>query len=155
MTTIDREAVAGTLNKLLELELAGAIRYTQYSLMVFGHARIPIIEWMREQAAESLGHATLVGEEVTTLGAIPSLSIGELVGTHHPRVDDMMKEMVVHEQRGIELYRELLSQVEGRDVALEDLARQMIRNEQLHVSEIEKMLRTRGDAYTDLNRSST
>jgi bacterioferritin len=146
MTTIDREAVAGTLNKLLELELAGAIRYTQYSLMVFGHARIPIIAWMREQAAESLSHATLVGEEVTNLGAIPSLSIGELVGTHHPRVDDMMQEMVVHERHGIELYRELLIQVEARDVALEDLARQMIRNEQLHVSEIEKMLRTRGDA---------
>jgi bacterioferritin len=37
------EAIA-LLNRIVELELAGAVRYTQYSLMVFGHARIPIMD---------------------------------------------------------------------------------------------------------------
>jgi ferritin-like protein len=58
----------------------------------------------------------------------------------------MLQELLVHERRGIELYRELLAVAEGRDVSLEELARQMIRQEQLDVSEIEKMLRKRGDA---------
>ena len=35
-----------SLNTILELELAGVVRYLHYSLMVFGHARIPIIGWM-------------------------------------------------------------------------------------------------------------
>ena len=143
---IDRDDVITTLNEIVELELAGAVRFTQYSLMVFGHARIPIIGWMREQADESLLHATLAGEEVTSLGGQVSLSIGELVGTHHDAVDQMMEEMVLHERRGIALYERLLSLVEGRSIPLEEYARQMLRDEAVHVAEIQKMLRRRGDA---------
>ena len=143
---LDQDQVVKTLNEIVELELAGAVRYTQYSLMVFGHARIPIIGWMREQAAESLTHAALAGEEVTSLGQAVSLGIGELVGSHHSTVDEMMQEMLIHEKRGVHLYEALLGLVEGRHVSLEEYAREMIRNEQLHIGEIDKMLRRRGDA---------
>jgi bacterioferritin len=138
--------VVKALNEIVELELAGAVRYTQYSLMVFGHARIPIMSWMREQATESLTHATLAGEEVTSLGGQVSLNIGELVGVHHPSVDDMMQEMLIHEQRGVALYEGLLELVADKNVSLEEYAREMIRNERLHIADIEKMLRRRGDA---------
>ena len=143
---IDRDEALKTLNEIVELELAGVVRFTQYSLMVFGHARIPIMQWMREQAQQSLAHAVQAGEEVTALGGNVSLTIGELVGTHHSSVDDILAEMLVQERRGIELYRRLLALAEGRSVSLEELARQMIRNEELDVAEIEKMLRKRGDA---------
>jgi bacterioferritin len=146
MVEIDRDETINTLNEIVELELAGVVRFTQYSLMVFGHARIPIMGWMREQAQQSLSHAIQAGEEVTALGSNVSLSIGELVGTHHASVDDILAEMLAQERRGIELYRRLLTLAEGRSVSLEELARQMIRNEELDVAEIEKMLRKRGDA---------
>jgi bacterioferritin len=143
---IDRKEVLKTLNEIVELELAGVVRFTQYSLMVFGHARIPIMHWMREQSQQSLNHAIQAGEEVTALGGNVSLQIGELVGTHHPSVDDILQEMLVQERRGIALYRQLLTLSEGRSVSLEELARQMVRNEEMDVAEIEKMLRKRGDA---------
>ena len=143
---LDRDDAIKLLNEIVELELAGAVRYTQYSLMVFGHGRIPIISWMRAQASEALLHATTAGEEVTALRGRVSLGIGELVGTHHDSVDEMMQEMLIHERRGIELYAKLLAAVEGRSVSLEELSRTTIRAEELHVAEIEKMLRRRGDA---------
>ena len=143
---LNRDEVIDLLNRIVELELAGAVRYTQYSLMVFGHARIPIMGWMRKQAAESLVHATEAGEEVTTLGAQVSLGIGELAGTYHHFVDDIMQELLGHERKGIDLYRRLLVLSEGRSVSLEEFARQKIRNEEMHVAEIEKMSRRRGDA---------
>jgi bacterioferritin len=143
---LDEDRAVDILNQIVELELAGTVRYTQYSLMVFGHARIPIIGWMREQAAESAKHAVQAGEEVTSRGRKVSLNIGELVGTHHDSVDEMMQEMLIHERHSIALYRELLGVAEGCDVSLEELARQMIRREELDMSEIEKMLRKRGDA---------
>ena len=93
--------------------MAGAVRYTQYSLMVFGHARIPIMGWMRERAAEALVHATQAGEEVSALGARVSLGIGDLAGTHHDSVDDIMQALLMHERAGIELYRLLLKLSEG------------------------------------------
>ena len=91
-------------------------------------------------------HAAVVGEEVTSLGGKVSLNIGKLVGTHHDTVDEMMQEMILHERAGIELYMKLLRLVEGKSVSLEELAREMVRNEEMHVTEIEKMLRKRGDA---------
>jgi len=143
---LNRDEAADLLNRIVELELSGAVRYTQYSLMVFGHARIPIMGWMREQAAESLIHATQAGEEVTTLGEQVSLGVGELAGTYHESVDDIMQELLVHERKGIDLYRRLLDLSAGSSVSLEEFARQKIRNEEMHVAEIEKMLRRRGDA---------
>jgi len=142
----DRDETIDVLNEILELELAGAVRYMQYSLMVFGHARIPIMDWMRKQTDEALMHASVVGEEVTARGGQVSLNIGKLVGTYHDTVDEMMQEMITHERAGIELYMKLLRMVEGKSVSLEELAREMVRNEELHVTEIEKMLRKRGDA---------
>jgi bacterioferritin len=143
---LDRDEAIEVLNEIVELELAGAVRYMQYSLMVFGHARIPIIDWMRSQTDEALMHAAAAGEEVTSLGGKVSLNIGKLVGTHHDTVDEMMEEMLLHERHGIELYQKLLRVAEGSNISLEELARQMVRSEELHVAEIQKMLRKRGDA---------
>ena len=89
--------------------------------MVFGHTRIPIMNWMREQAAEGLQHATEAGEEVTSLGT-HSLGIGELAGTHHESIDDILRELIVHERKGIKLYQQLLRLSEGCSVSLEELA---------------------------------
>jgi bacterioferritin len=143
---LSKQEAVEVLNRIVELELSGAVRYTQYSLMVFGHARIPIMSWMREQAAEALLHATQAGEEVTAMGARISLEIGELAGTHHESVDDITLELLLHERKGIELYRQLLRLSHDRSVSLEEFAREKIRNEEMHVAEIEKMLRRRGDA---------
>jgi bacterioferritin len=62
--------VVGTLNRILELELAGLVRYLHYSFMIFGHNRIPIVAWLREQANEAQTHATLAGEHITNLDGL-------------------------------------------------------------------------------------
>jgi bacterioferritin len=143
---LDRDEAVKILNQVVEHELAGMVRYTQYSLMIFGHARIPIIEWMQTQAQEAQAHAVQAGEEVTSLGARVSLGIGALVGTHHDSVDAIMEELVVHEESGIALYERLLEVAQGRSIPLEELARKMITSESIHTNEIRKMLRKRGDA---------
>ena len=143
---LDIAKTVGILNQIVEIELAGAVRYTQYSLMVFGHGRIPIQAWMREQASEGLLDASAAGEEVTTLGGRVSLGIGELVGAHHVTVDEILQELLAYETGAVDLYRALLSAIEGESVALEEYARGMIRAEELHIAEVQKMLRKRGDA---------
>ena len=106
----------------------------------------PELRKLVAQATEALLHASQAGEEVTSLGGRVSLGIGKLVGTHHDHADEIMEELVLHERSGIENYEGLLSLVEGKHVSLEEYARQMIRAEELHVNEILKMLRKRGDA---------
>ncbi len=82
MATLDKDKVVGLLNQILEQELAGVVRYTHYSLLVFGYHRIPIVAWLREQASESLVHAQQAGEMITHLGAYPSLAISPLLDSH-------------------------------------------------------------------------
>ncbi len=139
------EKVVGILNRIMEVELAGVVRYTHYSLLVFGYNRIPIVSWLRSQANESLAHATAVGEWVTTLGAHPSLAIGPLLESHKHDIGDIMRESLQHEGEALKLYRDLLKAVEGKFVGLEEVAREMIMAEEMHQAEVDKMLRKPGD----------
>ena len=141
---IDEKAVVGALNEILELELAGVVRYTHYSLMIFGYGRIPIVAWMREQSAEAITHAALAGEHVTRLGSHPSLKIGRLLESHKHDIGQILHECIAHERGGIAAYRRLFDLVLDRSVVLEEYARRMIHDEEIHVSEIEKMLRKPG-----------
>lgn len=142
---MDKKKVIATLNSILEMELAGVVRYSHYSLMIFGYSRIPIVAWFRGVASESLNHANQAGEYVTALGGHPSLKIGKLLETEKHNIDDILRESIEHEQNGVALYRDLLALVEGKDVRLEEYARTMIMDEENHISEIEKMLRKPGD----------
>ena len=145
MTETDKPKVVALLNKILETELAGVVRYTHYSLMVFGYNRIPIVSWLREQATESMAHATAAGEIITALGEHPSLSIGPLLETHKHDVGDILREALDNERTGLQLYKDLLAQVEGKLVWIEEYARQMVHAEELHAAEVDKMLRKPGE----------
>ena len=145
MQSIDTPRVVAVLNRLLEAELAGVVRYTHYSFLVFGFGRIPIVSWLRSQADESLLHAQEVGEWVTTLGAHPSLAIGALLDSHQHDIAAMLRESLESEGQALTLYRELLGLVEGRSIALEEFARRMIHAEEVHAAEVDKMLRKPGD----------
>jgi bacterioferritin len=148
MAEINKEDAVAVLNRILESELAGVVRYTHYSFLVFGFGRIPIRSWLREQADESLLHAQQVGEWITTLGAYPSLAIGPLLDSHTFDISSILRESLQAENLALDLYRELLALVEDRSVALEEFARQMIHIEEMHAGEVDKMLRRPGELPT-------
>lgn len=145
MAELNNSKAVGLLNRILEAELAGVVRYTHYSLLVFGFNRIPIVAWLREQAAKSLTHAQQAGEMITHLGDYPSLTIGPLLDTHRTDVGTILRESLEFEARALALYRELLATVEGKSVMLEEYARQMVQAEELHAGEVDKMLRQPGE----------
>src|SRR5437879_11352793 len=106
---LDKKAVVALLNEILETELAGVVRYTHYSLMVFGHSRIPIVSWLRGEAATCLDHANEAGEMVTHLGEHPSLKIGALLETQKHGINDSLAEALDAETAGRSLYKTLLA----------------------------------------------
>lgn len=142
---LDVEEVVAILNRIFEAELAGVVRYTHYSLMVFGEHRLPVVEYLRAEAQKSLEHAQQAGEMITHLGGHPSLGIGSLLETHKHELRDILAEALQHEREALELYRELLKRVEGRSVLLEEYVRAMILEEERDLGEVDKMLRRPGD----------
>jgi len=134
-----------SLNRILELELAGVVKYTHYALMVYGYNRIPIVSWLKSNATESLTHAHKAGEMVTLLGGHPSLKIGALLETEQHDIGDILRESLAHEKAALAAYYDLFRAVEGQSVLLEEYARQMIAQEELHQDAVNKMLRNPGD----------
>ena len=136
--------IIDSLNHILELELAGVVRYMHYSFMIFGHNRIPIVAWLRDQASESNAHAALAGEHITAFGGHPSLKIGPLLETHQHDVNEILKEAHEHEKEGLGAYYELLALVTGKSILLEEYARDQIAAEEMHLADIRKMMRKPG-----------
>ncbi len=137
-----KEKTIEILNEILEHELSGVVRYSHYALMIFGHNRIPICKWLRDQAQESLLHANQVGEHITSLGGHPSLKIGKLLETHKHAINDILNEALVHEGIQLDLYKKLLKHIDSEDIWLEEYARTLILEEEMHIHEVQKMLRT-------------
>ena len=136
-----KESCLKILNQIVEYELAGVVRYTHYAFMIYGHQRIPIVNWLRSQATESLTHAQNAGEYITTLGGHPSLKIGPLLETYRHSIDDILKESLEHERQQVKYYYNFLDVVEGKNVPLEEYARSMISEEEQHIADVEKMMR--------------
>ena len=142
--TFDKAVAVKLLNHIMEAELAGVVRYTHYALMIFGHNRIPIVGWLRDQSNESNAHAVLAGEHITAFGGHPSLKIGGLLETHQHDVNEILIEAHEHEKQGLDAYYALLKLVEGKSILLEEYARDQIAAEEMHLADIRKMMRKPG-----------
>lgn len=127
------------LNEILEWEVSGVPRYLHYSLMITGPNRIPIVAWFRDQAMEAFQHAAIIGEKITALGGHPSIKVKEPPETNKHGVLEILQESLEFEKAGFRMYREILPLCES-DIALEELIRQFIREEQEHIDEVLKML---------------
>jgi len=145
MTKAKNQTAIDALNRIMELELAGVVKYTHYSLMVYGYNRIPIVSWLKGNAEEGLTHAHKAGELVTLLGGHPSLKIGALLETEKHDIGDILRESLEHEKTALAAYYDLLKLSEGQSVLLEEYAREMIVQEELHLDEVNKMLRKPGE----------
>ena len=138
---MNKDQVIKVLSEIFTLEINGVIRYTHYALMIVGSDRLPLVTYFRNQAKESLAHADLAGEHITGLGGHPPLNNDNLKETFNHNIGDLLKETLEHEKSAISVYYKLLDLVTDKSVYLEEYARSMIGQEELHALEVEKMLK--------------
>ena len=141
MRELNVDKVIYLLNNIIELEMAGVVRYAHSSLMVTGPNRIPIVAFLQEQANESLAHALQAGEYITGLGGHPSQKIAVIEEHHDHSILQILQESLEHEQQAVMMYKKLLEEVADASVMLEEYARGQIGMEEQHALEIKKMLR--------------
>ena len=138
---INTNEVCDILNEIMEYELAGVVRYTHSSMMVSGPYRLPIVTFLKEQAAESLLHAQLAGEKIAGLDGHPSQKIAKIQETNRHTIKDILQESLEHELHALSLYKKLLTSVEDKSVYLEEYARSQIGEEEQHSLELKIMLK--------------
>ena len=137
---INTNEVCDILNEIMEYELAGVVRYTHSSMMVSGPYRLPIVTFLKEQAAESLMHAQLAGEKIAGLDGHPSQKIAKIQETNRHTIKDILEESLEHELHALSLYKKLLTSVENKSVYLEEYARSQIGEDEQHSLELKIML---------------
>ena len=54
---------------------------------------------------------------------------------------DLLLESAAHEKKAVSLYKELVNEVNGESIYLEEYGREMIKAEEIHNIEIQKMLK--------------
>ena len=138
---INSKEVCDILNSIMEYELAGVVRYTHSSMMVSGPYRLPIVTFLKEQAAESLMHAQLAGEKIAGLDGHPSQKIAKIEETNRHTIKDILEESLAHELHALNLYKDLLAVVENKSVYLEEYSRAQIGEEEQHSLELKIMLK--------------
>ena len=144
MRELDTKKVCEILNEIIELEMAGVVRYAHSSLMVTGPYRIPIVAFLQEQATESLQHALQAGEYITGMDGHPSQTIATIEDVNDHSVVQILTESLEHEMKAVEKYKELLEEVADASIMLEEYARGQIGMEEQHALEIKKMLKDYG-----------
>ena len=144
MKEMNTNEVCNIFKEIIEYELAGIVRYTHSSLMVTGPYRIPIVTFLKEQAAESMVHAQQAGELLVGLDGHPSLKVAKIKETHRHSIKDILEESLEHELHALSLYKKLLKCVSDSSVYLEEYARSMIGEEEQHSLELKAMLKDFG-----------
>ena len=144
MKELNQSEVCNILNEIVEAEMAGVVRYAHSSLMVTGPYRIPIVQFLQEQATESLQHALLAGDLITGLDGHPSQVIAPIEESHDHSIKQILLESLEHETYAVNLYKKLLEEVEDSSIYLEEYARGQIGEEEQHALEIKKMLKDFG-----------
>ena len=141
MENINRERVVALLNDIMKYELAGVVRYTHSALMVVGPYRESLVTYFNEQSSESLLHAQSAGELLVSLGGHPSQEVSIIDESNEHSVSALLSESLEHERNAVSLYKDLLSEVVEKSIYLEEYAKEMIKNEEIHSLTVEKMLR--------------
>jgi bacterioferritin len=144
MRELNEKRVCQLLNDIIELEMAGVVRYAHSSLMIAGPYRLPIVTFLQEQATESLAHALQAGEIITGVEGHPSQQISKIEENHDHSVLQILKESLQHEINAVDKYKELLDEVADASIMLEEYARGQIGMEEQHALEIKKMLKDFG-----------
>ena len=141
MKHLDNDKTISILNDILEYELAGVVKYTHFALMVTGPNRLILDKFFKAQATESLQHAQQAGELLTGLGGHPTQTIPKINETNQHSVKNLLSESLLHEEKAISLYNQLLECSQGKSLYIEEYAREMIKTEEMHSIEIKKLLR--------------
>jgi len=136
-----RRQVAAAFNEALEHELGSIVRYLHDSFVVYGPNRDPIVQHFRAKARESFEHAILLGEKIAALGGVPTAKVEADLPAKRRTVEQMLKSDLENENEAIAKYQSYLELVKD-DVALDFFVRRIIIEEQQHIDDLTKLLRT-------------
>lgn len=134
-----REELVRRLNDALGWELRAQIMYAHYAAYVQGIYRLHLKPYFEGEATESVGHATVVRNEIVKLGGTARTERDKTEILHTSDYQVMLQESLKTEKRAAEAYKEFLA-LPGLDSELFDAVEQIYFQEERSVDELNQLL---------------
>ena len=124
-------------------ETEACLRYFQMRFRLGDKDYAAAQPFFEDAIKETMEHATMIAEQIRSLGHIPTLRVKLSLGGSAIGLDVALAEALDVEQQALEAYKDLLPRVEG-DPILEPFIRRQVEIESEHVEEIRAFIRSKG-----------
>lgn len=141
------EQIIEKLNKALADEWLAYYQYWVGSKVVKGPLRGPVSAELSEHAGEELAHAEKLAERIIQLGGVPLLKPEDWLkmtncgydAPENPSVSAVLEQNIKGEQCAIEVYKNLLHELEDKDVVTYHLILEILEDEIEHEEDLENL----------------
>src|ERR1700688_3318169 len=128
---MSRDALVTLLDEDLSREYQAIIAYIVYSQVLKGAAYMSIAQELEKHAAQELGHALIIAEQIDYLGGMPTVA-AKTVRTSE-KATEMLQFDLDNETETIRNYRERVRQCEElAEYAMSEQIREILMDEQDH-----------------------
>jgi len=136
---INKEKLIELLNLDLTLEYSAAIQYIQHAAVMTGAQFGDIIKELRIHANEEIAHAITLADQISFLGGVPTIEVGEIKISDDNIV--MLKQDLEGEEDAIKRYKVRKEQAEElKEFALAQQLRNILAMEQEHAMDLYQAL---------------
>jgi bacterioferritin len=134
---MDTQHIIGALNRILALEYAGVIQYSQHSFLVQDLFREVYADYFRDNSRECHGHAHQVGEMISGLGGVPTVEPAAI--RQATELAEMLQQDLALEREALQAYLNAINAA-AEHVSLRQMLEHMADDEQRAVWHLEKIL---------------
>ena len=139
MSENERKHLIDNLNAALGWEFRAQLMYAHYAAYVRGIHRLHLKPYFEAESTESVGHATIVRDQIAQLGGVARTErdTTEIVHSTHYRL--MLEEAMKTETYAAKTYKEFL-ELPGIGAELYDAIEQIYFEEERSVEELKQLL---------------
>lgn len=131
------------LNRALSLEYAAIKQYAQHHFLITGQERVTFGQFFAANSTEAHLHAINLGNKIVSLGGVPTVNSADV--QQAVTIQEMLQQDLEMEREALSAYVEAWELAESQQ-SLRFWLEDIIRAEQLHVEELEKLTASRGVA---------
>lgn len=137
------------LNRALSLEYSAVVQYNQHRFLLTGKDRLVYADFFSEQSKEARDHAQNLGDKIVALGGVPTVEPALI--RQATSLAEMLQQDLELEREALDAYLQAWDTAEGMR-GLRFWLEDIIRSEQLHIDELEKLTSEREVRSDRVNR---
>lgn len=145
----NKKYIVQQLNAALATELICILRYKSHYYKAKGLGEYIAAKEFLEHANEEQAHADMLSERISQLGDVPNYSPNDITNNAHinfvecKTLDEMLHENLVAERIAVEVYRNMIKEINNKDPVTRSILESILSVEEEHLDDIVELKQAR------------